>query len=111
MPLQTNSTSTKDSAGEIHGGQRRHAMPETDENGYSKVDGLEQGLYLLVEPVCRRTSPLPLPPFCFAAHDHVDGSAWNYDLTSIPRMRLATPPWKNRPGIQGGHRQERRKDR
>ena len=25
------------------------AMPETDENGYSKVDGLDQGLYLLVE--------------------------------------------------------------
>ena len=68
------------------------AMPETDENGYSKVDGLAQGLYLLVETrvpenVTSTTSPLlvSLPMTT------VDGSDWNYDLTVYPKNETGTP--------------------
>ena len=47
--LQTNSTSTKDALEKYMAANSGTAMPENDENGYSKVDGLAQGLYLLVE--------------------------------------------------------------
>ena len=44
--LTTNSTSTKDALEKYMAANGGTAMPETDENGYSKVDGLAQGLYL-----------------------------------------------------------------
>lgn len=47
--LTTNATSTKDALEKYMAANGGTAMPETDENGYSKVDGLDQGLYLLVE--------------------------------------------------------------
>lgn len=68
------------------------AMPETDENGYSKVDGLDQGLYLLVETRVPENVTSTTAPFLVSLPmTTVDGSAWNYDLTLYPKNETGNP--------------------
>ena len=84
--LQTNSTSTKDSLEKYMAVNGGTAMPETDENGYSKVDGLAQGLYLLVETRVPENVTSTTAPFLVSLPmTTVDGSEWNYDLTLYPK--------------------------
>ena len=90
--LQTNSTSTKDALEKYMAANGGTAMPETDENGYSKVDGLGQGLYLLVETRVPENVTSTTAPFLVSLPmTTVDGSEWNYDLTLYPKNETGNP--------------------
>lgn len=90
--LQTNSTSTKDALEKYMASNGGTAMPETDENGYSKVDGLAQGLYLLVETrVPENVTSTTAPLLISLPMTTVDGSEWNYDLTLYPKNETGNP--------------------
>ena len=90
--LQTNSTSTKDTLEKYMAANGGTAMPETDENGYSKVVGLAQGLYLLVETRVPENVTSTTAPFLVSLPmTTVDGSAWNYDLTLYPKNETGNP--------------------
>ena len=90
--LQTNSTSTKDALEKYMAANGGTAMPETDENGYSKVDGLAQGLYLLVETRVPENVTSTTAPFLVSLPmTTVDGSTWNYDLTLYPKNETGNP--------------------
>ena len=90
--LQTNSTSTKDALEKYMAANGATAMPETDENGYSKVDGLAQGLYLLVETRVPENVTSTTAPFLVSLPmTTVDGSEWNYDLTLYPKNETGNP--------------------
>ena len=90
--LQTNSTSTKDALEKYMAANGSTAMPETDENGYSKVDGLAQGLYLLVETRVPENVTSTTAPFLVSLPmTTVDGSTWNYDLTLYPKNETGNP--------------------
>ena len=90
--LQTNATSTKDALEKYMAANGGTAMPETDENGYSKVDGLAQGLYLLVETRVPENVTSTTAPFLVSLPmTTVDGSEWNYDLTLYPKNETGNP--------------------
>lgn len=90
--LTTNSTSTKDALEKYMAANGGTAMSETDENGYSKVDGLAQGLYLLVETRVPENVTSTTAPFLVSLPmTTVDGSEWNYDLTLYPKNETGNP--------------------
>ena len=90
--LTTNATSTKDALEKYMAANGGTAMPETDENGYSKMDGLAQGLYLLVETRVPENVTSTTAPFLVSMPmTTVDGSAWNYDLTLYPKNETGNP--------------------
>ena len=90
--LQTNSTSTKDALEKYMAVNGGTAMPETDENGYSKVDDLAQGLYLLVETRVPENVTSTTASFLVSLPmTTVDGSEWNYDLTLYPKNETGNP--------------------
>lgn len=90
--LTTNSTSTKDALEKYMAANGGTAMPETDENGYAKVDGLAQGLYLLVETRVPENVTSTTAPFLVSLPmTTVDGSTWNYDLTLYPKNETSNP--------------------
>lgn len=90
--LTTNSTSTKDALEKYMAASGGTAMPETDENGYFKVDGLAQGLYLLVETRVPENVTSTTAPFLVSLPmTTVDGSTWNYDLTLYPKNETGNP--------------------
>ena len=90
--LTTNSTSTKDALEKYMAANGGTTMPETDENGYSKVDGLAQGLYLLVETRVPENVTSTTAPFLVSLPmTTVDGSEWNYDLTLYPKNETGNP--------------------
>ena len=90
--LTTNSTSTKDALEKYMAANGGTTMPETDENGYSKVDGLAQGLYLLVETKVPENVTSTTAPFLVSLPmTTVDGSEWNYDLTLYPKNETGNP--------------------
>ena len=90
--LQTNSTNTKTALEKYMTAIGGTAMPETDENGYAKVDGLAQGLYLLVETRVPENITSTTAPFLVSLPmTTVDGSGWNYDLTLYPKNETGNP--------------------
>lgn len=86
------------------------AMPETDENGHSKVGGLEQGLYLVVETrVPENVTSTCNPFFVSLPMTTMDGKNWNYDVTVYPKNQTGNPTLektvregKNSTGKNGG---------
>ena len=90
--LTTNATSTKDTLEKYMAANGGTAMPETDENGHSKVEGLAQGLYLLVETRVPENVTSTTAPFLVSLPmTTVDGSEWNYDLTLYPKNETGNP--------------------
>ena len=90
--LTTNATSTKDALEKYMAANGGTTMPETDENGYSKVDGLAQGLYFLVETRVPENVTSTTAPFLVSLPmTTVDGSEWNYDLTLYPKNETGNP--------------------
>lgn len=87
-----------------------NAMPETDENGHSKVSGLEQGLYLVVETrVPENVISTCNPFFVSLPMTTIDGKDWNYDVTVYPKNQTGNPTLektvredKNSTGKNGG---------
>lgn len=68
------------------------AMPETDANGHSKVSGLEQGLYLVVETrVPENVTSTCNPFFVSLPMTTIDGKGWNYDVTVYPKNQTGSP--------------------
>ena len=68
------------------------AMPETDGNGHSKVSGLEQGLYLVVETrVPENVTSTCNPFFVSLPMTTMDGKNWNYDVTVYPKNQTGNP--------------------
>lgn len=68
------------------------AMPETDANGHSKVSGLEQGLYLVVETrVPENVTSTCNPFFVSLPMTTMDGKNWNYDVTVYPKNQTGNP--------------------
>lgn len=86
------------------------AMPETNENGHSKVGGLEQGLYLAVETrVPENVTSTCNPFFVSLPMTTIDGKDWNYDVTVYPKNQTGSPDLektvredKNSTGKNGG---------
>ena len=85
-------------------------MPETDANGHSKVSGLEQGLYLVVETrVPENVISTCNPFFVSLPMTTIDGKDWNYDVTVYPKNQTGNPTLektvredKNSTGKNGG---------
>ena len=68
------------------------AMPETDANGHSKISGLEQGLYLVVETrVPENVTSTCNPFFVSLPMTTIDGKGWNYDVTVYPKNQTGSP--------------------
>lgn len=89
--LAANATTVKNAleAAARNGGK---AMPETDENGHSKVSGLEQGLYLVVETrVPENVTSTCNPFFVSLPMTTIDGKGWNYDVTVYPKNQTGSP--------------------
>lgn len=86
------------------------ALPETDACGHSKVSGLEQGLYLVVETcVPENVTSTCNPFFVSLPMTTVDGKNWNYDVTVYPKNQTSNPTLektvregKNSTGKNGG---------
>ena len=107
--LADNATTVKNAleAAARNGGK---AMPETDENGHSKVSGLEQGLYLVVETrVPENVTSTCNPFFVSLPMTTIDGKDWNYDVTVYPKNQTGNPTLektvregKNSTGKNGG---------
>lgn len=67
-------------------------IPETDANGHSKVGGLEQGLYLVVETrVPENVTSTCNPFFVSLPMTTMDGKDWNYDVTVYPKNQAGNP--------------------
>ena len=89
--LADNATTVKNAleAAVRNGGK---AMPETDANGHSKVSGLEQGLYLVVETrVPENVTSTCNPFFVSLPMTTMDGKGWNYDVTVYPKNQTGNP--------------------
>lgn len=68
------------------------AMAETAESGHSKVSGLEQGLYLVVETrVPENVISTCNPFFVSLPMTTIDGKDWNYDVTVYPKNQTGNP--------------------
>ena len=89
--LAANATTVKNAL-EIAVRNGGKAMPETDANGHSKVGGLEQGLYLVVETrVPENVISTCNPFFVSLPMTTMDGKSWNYDVTVYPKNQTGNP--------------------
>ena len=89
--LADNATTVKNAL-EIAARNGGKAMPETDANGHSKVGGLEQGLYLVVETrVPENVTSTCNPFFVSLPMTTIDGKDWNYDVTVYPKNQTGNP--------------------
>ena len=89
--LAANATTVKNAleAAARNGGK---AMPETNANGHSRVIGLEQGLYLVVETrVPENVISTCNPFFVSLPMTTIDGKNWNYDVTVYPKNQTGSP--------------------
>ena len=67
-------------------------MDLTDENGHTSVDGLQLGLYLLVETeVPEEVVDTVNPWFVQLPFTDVDGEEWLYDMTCYPKNQTGNP--------------------
>lgn len=67
-------------------------MPETDANGHSKVDNLDQGLYVVVETRVPENVTDTTNPFLVSLPmTTIDGDEWNYDVTVYPKNDTGMP--------------------
>ena len=90
--LDANATEIKNALENMVKAQGGTAMPETDAYGHSEAQGLELGLYLVVETrvpedVVNTTSPF----FASLPMTTIDGSEWNYDLVLYPKNATGGP--------------------
>ncbi|MDO4323369.1 MAG: SpaA isopeptide-forming pilin-related protein [Lachnospiraceae bacterium] len=90
---------TMDSTTDQHTNVGAVNMPKTDAKGYTHVDGLELGLYLIVETevpeqVVETVNPwFASLPFTNISSDEVDngGDYWLYDMTCYPKNQTGNP--------------------
>ena len=90
--LDANATEIKNALENVVKTQGGTAMPETDAYGHSEAQGLELGLYLVVETrvpedVVNTTAPF----FASLPMTTIDGAEWNYDLVLYPKNATGGP--------------------
>jgi fimbrial isopeptide formation D2 family protein len=90
--LDANATEIKNALENVVKTQGGTAMPETDAYGHSEAQGLELGLYLVVETrvpedVVNTTAPF----FTSLPMTTIDGAEWNYDLVLYPKNATGGP--------------------
>ncbi len=86
--LASNSTSVKTVLESYIKNVGGTAMSVTDEYGHSSADGLELGLYLVVETRVPENVTSTCNPFLISLPmTTLDGSAWNYDVTVYPKNK------------------------
>ena len=90
--LRANSSNMKDTLGAFVEAQGGSKMPATSKEGKTSVDGLELGLYLVLESgvpadVSRTTAPF----FVSVPTTTVDGTQWNYDVVLYPKNETDEP--------------------
>ena len=90
--LETNSTATKTALEAYIAKNGGTAMPETNENGKSNADNMEQGLYLMVETRVPENVTSTTDPFLVSLPmTTVDGTEWNYDVKVYPKNNTGAP--------------------
>lgn len=88
--LAANETSTKNAMETLIADGT--AMTETDENGFTSADGLELGLYLVVETRVPETVTDTTAPFLISVPmTTVDGDEWNYNVSVYPKNQTGEP--------------------
>ncbi len=89
---QENSSNLKNALERLvadHGGTN---LPETDQNGHTSANGLDLGLYLIVETyVPENVFTTTNPFFLSLPSTTIDGKEWNYDLTVYPKNETDQP--------------------
>lgn len=90
--LANNATTTKAKLEAYMAANNGVAMPETDENGKSKVENLAQGLYLVVETRVPENVVDTTAPFLVSLPmTTIDGDNWNYDVVLYPKNETGSP--------------------
>ena len=90
--LADNATTTKAKLEAYMAAKNGVAMPETDENGKSKVENLAQGLYLVVETRVPENVVDTTAPFLVSLPmTTIDGDNWNYDVVLYPKNETGSP--------------------
>lgn len=90
--LADNATTTKAKLEAYMAANNGVAMPETDENGKSKVENLAQGLYLVVETRVPENVVDTTAPFLVSLPmTTIDGDNWNYDVVLYPKNETGSP--------------------
>ncbi len=90
--LAANETETKNALEALITANSGVKMPETDENGYSTVDSLPLGLYLMVETRVPENVTNTTAPFLVSLPmTTIDGDNWNYDVTVYPKNLTGVP--------------------
>lgn len=100
--LETNATSVKNALEEYVKTNGGTAMEKTDENGRTSIEGLNTGLYIVVETavpemVTNTTNPFFISLPMTTVNNVTDGSApeggseWNYDVTVYPKNETGIP--------------------
>lgn len=68
------------------------ATPLTDKEGYTKVENLDLGLYLIVETKVPEQVTITVDPwFTSVPTTHTDGTRWFYDLYVYPKNQSGNP--------------------
>ena len=90
--LDANATEIKNALENVVKTQGGTAMPESDAYGHSEAQGLELGLYLVVETRVPEDVVCTTAPF-FASlpMTTIDGAEWNYDLVLYPKNATGGP--------------------
>ena len=90
--LADNATTTKAKLEAYMSANSGVPMAETDANGKSKVENLEQGLYLLVETRVPEDVVDTTAPFLVSLPmTTIDGNEWNYNVTIYPKNETGGP--------------------
>ncbi len=90
--LADNATTTKAKLEAYMAANNGVAMPETDENGKSKVENLAQGLYLVVETRVPENVVDTTAPFLVSLPmTTIDGDSWNYNVVLYPKNETGSP--------------------
>ena len=68
------------------------AMPLTDENGQTKAENLDLGLYLVVETKVPEQVTSTVDPWLVSVPmTHTDGGSWFYDVYAYPKNQTGNP--------------------
>ena len=90
--LADNATVTKTALEAYMAANGGTAMPETDEYGKTSVEGLPQGLYLVVETRVPENVTSTTAPFLVSLPTTtIDGTEWNYDPVLYPKNETGNP--------------------
>ena len=90
--LTANASAVKDALENVMAASSGTALPETDVNGHSGVQGLDLGLYLVVETYVPENVSITTAPFLVSLPmTTVDGTEWNYDVTVYPKNETDSP--------------------